>query len=204
MASDKQRGKIIVTAEQWVATILAGSALTEGGAFAWMVYRARARGYGLRWLGWGQGTNAAGMLAGLMVAALYCAWSVGGVAGLWDDVLRFGALKLLALAAAGAAALFEETLFRGLLMNRMRARGRSAFAQVVVSGLAFGAAHGLWGLMAPGYTLGFMVATTALGLALACVFLLGRRSLTPVILSHFLIDAVLEPWLLLHVFQAGR
>ena len=190
--------------EQWVAVVLAGSLVTEGGAFAWMAYRTKARGYGLRWLGWGQSTNAAGMLAGLMVAALYCAWGVGGAAGLWGDVLRFGPLKLLALAAAGAAALFEETLFRGLLMNRMRARGRSAFAQVIVSGLAFGAAHGLWGLMAPEYTLGFMAVTTALGLALACVFLLGRRSLTPVILSHFLIDAVLEPWLLLHAFQAGR
>ncbi|OYW05137.1 MAG: hypothetical protein B7X11_02175 [Acidobacteria bacterium 37-65-4] len=194
-----------MTAEQWVAAILAGSLVAEGGVFAWMAYRMRARGYGLRWLGWGQGTNAAGMLAGLLVAALYCAWSVGGGAGLWGDVLRFGPLKLLALAAAGAAALFEETLFRGLLMNRMRAKGRSAFAQVVVSGLAFGVAHGLWGLMAPEYTLGVMVTTTALGLALACVFLLGRRSLTPVvILSHFLIDAVLEPWLLLHAFQAGR
>lgn len=187
---------------QEAGAILAGAALGEGSAFAWIAYRTKARGYELGWLGWGKQTTATGIAAGLLVAALYCGGSVASQPGAAGELLRVGPLKLLAVVAAGAAALFEETFFRGLLMNRLRASGRGPAVQVVISGVAFGMAHGLWGLMAPQQTLGFIAFTTVLGLALAGVFLLGRRSLTPVILSHFVIDAVLEPWLLLHALPA--
>jgi hypothetical protein len=43
-------------------------------------------------------------------------------------------------------------------------------------------------------------ATFVLGTALAITYLVGKRSLTPVIVSHVLVDLVIEPWLLLGFF----
>ena len=43
--------------------------------------------------------------------------------------------------------------------------------------------------------------TFVLGVALAITYAIGKRSLTPVIISHALIDVIIEPWLLLSFFQ---
>ena len=43
--------------------------------------------------------------------------------------------------------------------------------------------------------------TFLLGIALAMTYVIGKRSLTPVIISHALIDVIIEPWLLLSFFQ---
>jgi uncharacterized protein len=74
--------------------------------------------------------------------------------------------------------------------------------QVLVSGAAFAIAHA-YGFVSPAtvlITLGF---TAVLGVALATTYLVGGRSLTPVILSHALIDIIIEPWLLLSFFTGA-
>ena len=38
-----------------------------------------------------------------------------------------------------------------------------------------------------------------LGIGLSSVYLVGRRSLTPIIVAHALVDLAIEPWLLLSV-----
>jgi hypothetical protein len=43
--------------------------------------------------------------------------------------------------------------------------------------------------------------TFVLGVALATTYVIGKRSLTPVIISHALIDILIEPWLLLSFFR---
>ncbi len=43
--------------------------------------------------------------------------------------------------------------------------------------------------------------TFLLGVALAISYIVGKRSLTPVIISHALIDMVIEPWLFVSFFQ---
>ena len=43
--------------------------------------------------------------------------------------------------------------------------------------------------------------TFVLGVALATTYVIGKRSLTPVIISHSLIDVLIEPWLLLSFFR---
>ncbi len=190
--------------EHLVAVILGVAAVAEGAAFALLCFRTQAKGYPLLWFGLGQSSTLPAIFLGVLLALCYCFWAVHGVVGGLPDMLfRHGYVKLIALVAALAAALFEETLFRGFLMNILRVKGRGPLFQVIVSGVAFGLAHGVWGMFAPAHILGYIAATTVLGLALACVFVLGKRSLTPVILSHFLIDAVLEPWLLLHVLRGS-
>ncbi|GGH97152.1 lysostaphin resistance A-like protein [Arthrobacter liuii] len=50
-------------------------------------------------------------------------------------------LKLVAVLAALIAGFFEETLFRGVLMDRLAAAGRSPALHVLISGLVFGGLH---------------------------------------------------------------
>lgn len=68
--------------------------------------------------------------------------------------------------------------------------------QLLVSAIAFALAHvyGFASLLAYLATQGL---TFLLGLALGTLYLLGKRSLTPPILSHALLDMIIEPDLLL-------
>jgi hypothetical protein len=46
-----------------------------------------------------------------------------------------------------------------------------------------------------------MVATGALGTALAFVYVIGNRSLAPVIVAHFLVTATIQPGILFAAFS---
>ncbi len=100
---------------------------------------------------------------------------------------------------AVSAGILEELVFRKLLMNSLAAAGAGPLPQVILSGLAFGAAHGVWGLMGRSIraALGAAAATGILGVALAGVFIASGRSLAPCIAAHFLINALIEPGLVL-------
>ncbi|PYS80186.1 MAG: hypothetical protein DMF67_12400 [Acidobacteria bacterium] len=108
-------------------------------------------------------------------------------------------LKALGLAVALSAGILEELVFRKLLMNYLSAVGVGPLSQIVLSRLAFGMAHGIWGLMGRSIraALGATVATGILGAALALVFIVSGRSLAPCVVAHFLINALVEPGLVL-------
>ena len=108
-------------------------------------------------------------------------------------------LKLLAVLLAVAAGILEEVVFRKVLMDALFSRGIGGVAQVALSGLAFGAAHGVWGLMGRSVraALGATIATGVLGAALALVYLAAGRSLAPCIVAHFVINLLIEPGLVL-------
>jgi hypothetical protein len=57
-----------------------------------------------------------------------------------------------------------------------------------------------YGFVSPVALLATFGATFVLGVALAVTYLVGNRSLTPVIIGHALVDLVIEPWLLLGFF----
>jgi membrane protease YdiL (CAAX protease family) len=106
-----------------------------------------------------------------------------------------GSLAELPLAVilplAAFAALWEETVFRGFLLGRLRASvpvqdsqgvvRRRDMPAVVLAGLLFGAGHGYQGLLGVGQT-------ALIGIALGALTL-WRRSLWPAIGAHLAIDA---------------
>lgn len=96
-------------------------------------------------------------------------------------LVRPSFLKLLALAVAIAAGILEEVMFRRWTMNWLMAHEQGAIVQVLGSGLFFGAAHGIWGLMGKSIrvAIGATVATGLLGVLLALVFLLAAVALLP-------------------------
>jgi membrane protease YdiL (CAAX protease family) len=97
--------------------------------------------------------------------------------------------------AAVAAAIVEEAFFRRMIMDAVFAAGGDSLVQVAGSALIFGVAHGVWGIVTGRMVvgIGIMVATGTLGIALAVVYLVGERSLAPVVISHFIITATIQP-----------
>jgi hypothetical protein len=89
----------------------------------------------------------------------------------------------------------EEVLFRGFLMTQFAEAGYRKTMQVLMPGVAFGVAHA--GYLNQGFLvwLGIAVPTAFLGMMWGIAYLLGRRSLVPTMVAHFLNDATALPWI---------
>ena len=74
---------------------------------------------------------------------------------------------------------------------------------MIASGVIFGLAHGIWGIMTGRVTVGIstMIATGTLGLMLGLVYVLGDRSLAPVIVAHFMVTATIQPGITFAAFS---
>jgi membrane protease YdiL (CAAX protease family) len=192
----------LVHPETRLVTFLLGAIVGELAALSALAWFLRRRGASLRALGLGKATTWRGMLLGLVVASVYSGLTAVFNPAVGRNLLQFTELKGLAVIAALVAGLVEETIFRGYLMTSLEQMGRGRVAQVLVSAVAFAAAH-FYGFVSPGPLLATFGATFILGAALAVTYLIGKRSLTPVITSHTLIDMVIEPWLLLGFFTGA-
>jgi membrane protease YdiL (CAAX protease family) len=100
-----------------------------------------------------------------------------------------------ALTLGITAGFCEEVLFRAYLMTQFAKAGYGKSMQTLMPGLAFGLAHA--GYLNQGFLvwLGIVVPTAFLGMMWGLAYLLGRRSLIPVIVAHFLNDATALPWI---------
>ncbi len=125
----------------------------------------------------------------LIRAHMLAPWKWGAYAG----------MRLLAVPLAFVVGVFEEVFFRKILMDFVAHRGLAAPAQVALSGIAFGLAHGMWGLFSGRLqaSLAPMIATGVLGALLALVYLVGERSVAPCIAAHVVMNLLLEPWLVI-------
>jgi membrane protease YdiL (CAAX protease family) len=97
------------------------------------------------------------------------------------------------------AGILEEVIFRKWLMDYFQKHAIGPIVQVLGSGLAFGLAHGVWGLLGRSLraAASATVATGLLGAGLGVVYIVSGRSLAPCIATHFLINALIEPGLVL-------
>ena len=90
----------------------------------------------------------------------------------------------------------EEVLYRAFLMTEFANAGYGKAMQVLIPGLAFGLSHA--GYLNQGLLpwLGLMLPTAFIGMMWGVAYLLGRRSLVPTIVAHFLNSATAVPWIL--------
>lgn len=165
----------------------------DGGFLADLGFRSGPRGTALGWA------------LGLTVAVVYAGYTVRNNPLVREHWLRLSALKALGVFAAIGAAVVEEAFFRRFLMDWILAEGGSTVVQIFASGLVFGFAHGLWGVVTRRWWVGVkvMIATGTVGLALAAVYVIGGRSLAPVIVSHFLITALIQPGIMIAAFSGA-
>lgn len=217
---------VAVTALNWMArSVLAGivasglrarvtveltaAVIAEVGLLLLVIALLRRRGYPLRSLGLRWSAPAAGWLSAALMAVLFIGFNLALPLRGCKSLTEVSAFHIYDAVVAGVAAGFvEETLFRGFLINELRRSGFSTAAQVILSSDSCGAVHAAWGLTSGTFTLelvgGAVAGTTVFGFCCAAVYLLSRRSLLPVILSHGLIDFVIEPWLFLVAVSMAR
>jgi membrane protease YdiL (CAAX protease family) len=181
------------------AIILASIAAIEG---AWVLLNFYVNGTRFfNYLGFAPsiGGTTLGWLLGLVISALYIA-AAARLPSVRENLFRISWLKLLGIAVAISAGILEEVVFRRWLMNYLQDRHHAGvMLQIIISGLAFGLAHGVWGLMGKSVqaAIGATVATGILGIGLAIVFVASGRNLAPCIVAHFLINLLIEPGLVL-------
>ena len=184
--------------ERKAAYILTGIA---AGEFVWVYFNFVGRQAKFwRYIGASSPARAGifGWLLGLAVAAAFVLYSLR-IPSVRETLFEISRLKLLGLLVACGASLCEEAIFRKWLMDTLQARGFSLLVQIVASALTFGLLHGIWGLMGRNVkaALGAIAATSILGALLAAVYLASHRVLFPCVVAHFLIDAFIEPGLVL-------
>ena len=144
-----------------------------------------------------------GTWPGWIVALLFAALSIGSNLRLLprmhvpisDAFLPHGFHLFAALTLGITAGFCEEVLFRAYLMTQFAKVGYDKAMQTLIPGIAFGLAHA--GYLNQGFLvwLGIVVPTAFLGMMWGLAYLLGRRSLIPVIVAHFLNDATALPWI---------
>jgi membrane protease YdiL (CAAX protease family) len=110
--------------------------------------------------------------------------------------LAHGFHLFAALTLGITAGFCEEVLFRAYLMTQFAKARYGRAWQVLMPGIAFGLAHA--GYLNQGFLvwLGIMLPTALLGKMWGVAYLLGRRSLVPTIVAHFLNDATALPWVI--------
>ena len=184
--------------ERLSAWILAGIASIEG---AWVAINFALSPSGfLRYAGFAPAGSGA-LLGWVLAAIVVCLFVLLSVRlpSVRANLFRPSFLKLLGLAVAVAAGFLEEIIFRKWLMDYLSHEEIGAIVQVLASGFAFGLAHGIWGLMGRSLhtAVNATVVTGVLGIALAVVYIAAGRSVAPCIAAHFLINALVEPGLVL-------
>jgi membrane protease YdiL (CAAX protease family) len=170
----------------------------------WMVLRSRKSSF--RNIGaWRMGTWSAWTLA-LLIASLSIASNLRFLPRmhipLYYAFMPRGFHLLAALLMGSTAGFCEEVLFRGFLMTEFLKAGYGKWAQVIIPGLAFGLSHA--GYLNQGLLpwLGIAVPVACIGMIWGAAYLLGRRSLVPTIVAHFLNDATALPWVLFFVITS--
>lgn len=133
------------------------------------------------------------------IAVIYSAIALVGLPYVRRHVFDLTALKVLAVPFALITGAFEEIFFRKWLMDFADGRGASIALQIASSALIFGVAHGVWGVLGRSVraAVSATIFTALLGAALACVYLWAGRHVAPAAWSHIVINAVIEPWLIL-------
>lgn len=157
------------------------------------------RGLSFRDLGvWRIGTWSAWVTA-LLLAALSIASNLRLLPRMHVPIseafLPHGFHLFAALTLGITAGFCEEVLFRAFLMTQFAKAGYGKVVEVLMPGVAFGLAHA--GYLNQGFLvwLGIMLPTMFLGMMWGVAYLLGRRSLVPTMVAHFLNDATVLPWI---------
>jgi len=108
----------------------------------------------------------------------------------------FGFHLFSALTVGITAGFCEEVLYRAFLMTEFAEAGYNQAMQVLLHGLVFGLTHaGYLNLVGFLPWLGIVLPAAFIGMMWGVSYLLGRRSLVPAMIAHFLNDATALHWI---------
>jgi membrane protease YdiL (CAAX protease family) len=147
----------------------------------------------------------ASWISSLMLAAAFIFYTFKKIPFVLKMQREISILKLIGIFSAFAGGLLEEVIFRRWLMDFTMSLGYSAIIQIALSGIIFGLAHSLWFLFKREirFAIPAVLSTSALGVGLAAIYVIGGRNLGPCIVAHVLINLIIEPWLMLSSVSGG-
>ena len=123
-------------------------------------------------------------------------WGAASISNVRQHMFKFNKLKYMALVGALISGVFEEILFRKMLMDYLQVEGVSDFLQIIISGLAFGIAHLVWGGKALSAAINATFYTFFLGSGLALIYIMSDRNLALCIIAHTIVTGLIEPGLI--------
>jgi membrane protease YdiL (CAAX protease family) len=181
---------------------LTGSVTGQVLAVLLMILYLRTQNHSLADIGFGRSSTIYGWISAGVLTVLFVGLMLMGPLKGRAPLAELSFFHLYNSTIAGLGAGFcEELVFRGFVMSVLSWAGVGRVTQVLASGLLFGLAHVGWTTLGavfdPRLVLGPVISTTVLGVLYAGIYLVGKRSLTPVIVSHTITDVIIEPWLLL-------
>lgn len=113
------------------------------------------------------------------------------IMGMW---LTFNPLRFFLILVGPVGAMIEDFITRGFVMSELNQAKVPTWLQLVFSSFLFAFYHSIWMVPIIGiYFLYSLAASFGYGLLLGGLYLLGKRSLTPVMLSHGLTVLLGEP-----------
>ncbi len=185
---------------QRVTVELTAALMAEVAVLLALVLFLRGRGVTLRSLGLWQSAPIRGWTVAALVAAMFIGFTLALPLRAEENLTELSLFHSYnALIAAFVAGFVEEILFRGFVMTELQSSGWGNVAQVVISSLIYGAVHATWGIVTGMFTWellgGAVIGTSVFGCFCAVTYLVSRRSLMPVVVSHGLINLVIEPWM---------
>ncbi len=158
----------------------------------------------MKGLGWGKPTTAAALVLGVLFAfaLLGLCYMNNRRLGVEFSLGRIEPLRILAAVLTAFAGIVEEIGMRGVLMTELAKIKTRTWLQVLISGLCYAIYHSLQFLTSPVQFVQSMVVSAILGVILAGIYVMGRRSLTPCIISHGLANLLGEPYILMGALAA--
>lgn len=173
---------------------------------AWMLRLMRQQGQTLADLGWGQPSRWLALIVGTLLGLL---WGVLGIMGFLhfqqlagqppSDPFEISLFRVFTAILGAITAVGEDIITRGYVMHELQRLPTPTWVHVCGSGVLFALYHSVWNFTLPGF-----VASLVFGLMLSGLFILGKRSLTPVFLAHGLAPVLGEPFLTMSLIMATQ
>ncbi len=154
----------------------------------------RAHGETLADLGWRKPTTKTAIVLAVLLGLFYLWGTVMGAKVLLPgvNVYALDPLRLLLVPLGIFMAIAEETMMRGFFITQLQRAGVPTWLQIIASGACSASYHTIQNPSLLGFLPAFVLFSIHAGL-----YVLGKRSLTPVALAHGIYHVFGEPYLLM-------
>jgi membrane protease YdiL (CAAX protease family) len=192
---DAQRLDLFHAAVWWQIGFTVAMAFLLGVVVLWQ----QSRGSSLAALGWGRPTTRLALLMAVFLGTLFLIANYFGAKRLLPgvDVTELSWVRVSLVPLGVFLAIGEETVMRGFFMTELHKARVSTWLQIVASGACSAFYHALQNPTPLGFFPSFVLFSMHAGL-----YVLGKRSLTPVVLTHSIYHVFGEPYLLMLALAA--
>ena len=194
---ESQQLDLFHAAVWWEVGFTVAMVILLGVIIAWQ----RARGSSLAELGWGRPTTTPALVLALFLGVAFLGSSYFGARSVLRgvDVTELNWVRVALVPLGIFLAFGEETMMRGFFMTELQRARVATWLQIVASGACSAVYHAFQNPTPMGFFPSFILFSMHAGL-----YVLGRRSLTPVVITHSIYHVFGEPYLLMMALAAMK